>query len=95
MRFRDDKPQGNHRSVVENIIQSIADGVEKEAVSSLLTLSYIFSLTVTLASRAFQRNTIGVESPPWAAPAAPGTTPSTNPSFPGNAAPSFASDEHE
>lgn len=32
MRFRDDKPHGNHRKVVENIIQSIADGVEKEAV---------------------------------------------------------------
>jgi hypothetical protein len=32
MRFRDDKPHGNHKSVVENIIQSIADGVEKETV---------------------------------------------------------------
>jgi mRNA guanylyltransferase len=32
MRFRDDKPHGNHRSVVENIVQSIADGVEKDAV---------------------------------------------------------------
>lgn len=35
MRFRDDKPHGNHRSVVENIIQSIADGVEKDAVRSI------------------------------------------------------------
>lgn len=35
MRFRDDKPHGNHKSVVDNIIQSIIDGVEKEDVSSL------------------------------------------------------------
>ena len=35
MRFRDDKPNGNHQSVVDNIIKSIADGVEKENVSIL------------------------------------------------------------
>ncbi|KAJ3826626.1 mRNA guanylyltransferase [Lentinula raphanica] len=34
MRFRSDKPNGNHKSVVENIITSIADGVEKETLLS-------------------------------------------------------------
>jgi mRNA guanylyltransferase len=32
MRFRDDKPNGNYRSVVDNIIQSIAEGVERDTV---------------------------------------------------------------
>ena len=32
MRFRDDKPAGNHINTVESVIQSIRDGVEKEAV---------------------------------------------------------------
>ncbi|KAK1216369.1 Dcp1p-Dcp2p decapping enzyme complex alpha subunit [Marasmius sp. AFHP31] len=34
MRFRDDKPNANHKSVVENIIESIADGVEKDTLLS-------------------------------------------------------------
>lgn len=32
MRFRDDKPAGNHIGTVESVIQSIRDGVEKETV---------------------------------------------------------------
>ncbi|KAG6335849.1 hypothetical protein ID866_3239 [Astraeus odoratus] len=32
MRFRDDKPHGNYRTVVEKIIESIADGVEKSTL---------------------------------------------------------------
>lgn len=32
MRFRDDKPEGNHRSIVDKIVQSILDGVEHDEV---------------------------------------------------------------
>ena len=48
MRFRGDKPNGNYRTVVENIIQSIADGVEKDAVSRYMLFSYNL-LTFNLA----------------------------------------------
>ncbi|KAG7092666.1 hypothetical protein E1B28_009001 [Marasmius oreades] len=34
MRFRDDKPNGNHKSIVLKIIESIADGVEKDTLLS-------------------------------------------------------------
>ena len=41
MRFRGDKPNGNHITVVENIIQSIAEGVEKEAVGFYYIIYFI------------------------------------------------------
>lgn len=41
MRFRDDKPNGNHRSIVDDIVQTIADGVEKDTVSTLLLASVV------------------------------------------------------
>lgn len=33
MRFRDDKPDGNHQKVVNNVLRSIDDAVTKEEVS--------------------------------------------------------------
>ncbi|KAF8508398.1 mRNA capping enzyme [Gautieria morchelliformis] len=34
MRFRDDKPEGNHRSTVDKIVQTILDGVERDELIS-------------------------------------------------------------
>jgi mRNA guanylyltransferase len=34
MRYRDDKPDGNHQSTVDNVLRSIEDAVSKEEVSS-------------------------------------------------------------
>ena len=70
MRFRDDKPQGNHRSVVENVIQSIADGVEKDTVGAVtalvgdLKLIFFFFLRKnrTLASRSIGHDKKRMES---------------------------------
>ena len=48
MRFRDDKPHGNHKSVVDNIIKSIADGIEKDVVRTLLPFLLSFSPSVSV-----------------------------------------------
>jgi hypothetical protein len=48
LRFRDDKPHGNYRTVVDNIIQSIADGVEKSMVGPLFV--YLYLLTCSLSA---------------------------------------------
>ena len=64
LRFRDDKPHGNFRTVVDNIIQSIADGVEKSMVSTLLV--YISHLTCSLsAARSWPSHSQRVESASW------------------------------
>ena len=57
MRFRDDKPNGNFKTIVDNIIQSIIDGVEKEDVClrpNFLSLSsdlFAHLSSVALATR--------------------------------------------
>ena len=71
MRFRDDKPAGNHKSVVDKIIQSIIDGVEKEDVSlfrasDLHDRSTHFSVYLT-APGTERRNPFSLEGTRWAA----------------------------
>ena len=66
MRLRDDKPNGNHRSVVENIIQTIADGIEKETVNILFLPRCILSHDIsTLAACTVSSYPKCVEGPSW------------------------------
>ena len=60
MRFRDDKPNGNYKTVVENIIQSIIDGVEKEDVRNLPLLET--KLYIPLSLRDLSRYVIEMRS---------------------------------
>jgi mRNA guanylyltransferase len=50
MRIRDDKPNANHKSIMEKILVSIDDGVEIEAVSTISTIGYHMQLTSRLSS---------------------------------------------
>ncbi|RDX56478.1 mRNA capping enzyme, alpha subunit [Lentinus brumalis] len=64
MRFRSDKPNGNHKSVVDNIIKSIADGVEKDALLAR-------SLSIRNNWKTRHGQPAGPPPPPQKAPAHP------------------------
>lgn len=72
MRFRDDKPHGNHRGTVESVLESIMDGVEKDAVS--FSLRSPTRLTRATAVSAFQRDSQRVEDAPRRSTAAATST---------------------
>jgi mRNA guanylyltransferase len=44
MRFRDDKPHANFKSIVEGVIESIADGVERDDVRNSSTSRRVYCL---------------------------------------------------
>ncbi|KAI0705866.1 mRNA capping enzyme, catalytic domain-containing protein [Cytidiella melzeri] len=60
MRFRHDKPNGNHKSVIENIIKSITDCVEKDAL-----LARCNTIRNSWKTRQMQ---VSTQPPPAAAP---------------------------
>src|ERR1700761_4885509 len=68
MRFRNDKPNGNYRDTVENIVQSIMDGVEKDTVSRAHRRLHGSDQCVAPASRAVQLHSHCVESTTAAGP---------------------------
>ncbi|PSR83085.1 hypothetical protein PHLCEN_2v5889 [Hermanssonia centrifuga] len=62
MRFRNDKPNGNHKNVVDNIIKTIADGVDKDAVSAP-PLLYPYSTPTLILSQSSSRAQTPFETP--------------------------------
>jgi hypothetical protein len=75
MRFRDDKPHGNHRSIVEDIVKSIEDGVEKDTVSTLLaSVGATLIVLIPSATRSFCGNKKCLEDATWPATAATATS---------------------
>ena len=72
MRFRDDKPNGNYRNVVDNIIQSIAEGVEKDTVRhktyySNISQFNIYYFTFVSALGTVECYPRRLEDPSWSA----------------------------
>jgi hypothetical protein len=86
MRFRDDKPNGNHISIVENIIQSIADGVEKDMVNSFSPFALDWMLNPRLAARTIRCYPQCLEIPTSASTGT--TTSASSPVSPGASFPS-------
>lgn len=69
MRFRDDKPNGNHRDVVTQILKSIADGIEKDLVSATRRVTALpghSSPCVSAAALALEHDPERVEESPRA-----------------------------
>ncbi|EKM55158.1 uncharacterized protein PHACADRAFT_120236 [Phanerochaete carnosa HHB-10118-sp] len=72
MRFRNDKPNGNHKSVVEAIIKSIADGVEKDQLLAR-------SNAIRSSWKTRQMQLAGQRPPPPATAATPSLKPAQQP----------------
>jgi len=81
LRFRDDKHDGNHISVVENIIESIQDGVEIEALlASAQTVKTAFKARSSLRAQTRNQSHQSHQHPPPPPPPPPPSIQGRDPS---------------